>query len=125
VFAASIDPSVLQYLQDGKLRLLGYLSDVKAPGFENFPSFKELYGEVPPDLGGVWGPKGIPEDVLKKLDDAFAKAVVDPEFVKIMDSMLMPVVYMNHQEISKLAQEDFPKVGEVMTELKAQQEKEK
>jgi tripartite-type tricarboxylate transporter receptor subunit TctC len=84
-----------------------------------------LYGEVPPDLGGVWGPKGIPEDVLKKLDDAFAKAVVDPEFVKIMDSMLMPVVYMNHQEISKLAQEDFPRVGEVMTELKAQQEKEK
>jgi hypothetical protein len=42
-----------------------------------------------------------------------------------MDSMLMPVVYMNHQEISKLAQEDFPRVGEVMTELKAQQEKEK
>jgi tripartite-type tricarboxylate transporter receptor subunit TctC len=125
VFASSIDPAVLQYLQDGKLRILGYLSDVKTPGFENAPTFKELYGEVPPNLGGVWGPKGIPEDVLKKLDDAFAKAVVDPEFVKIMDSMLMPVVYMNREEINKLAQEEFPKVGEVMEELKTEQEKEK
>jgi tripartite-type tricarboxylate transporter receptor subunit TctC len=125
VFAASIDPAVLQYLQDGKLRLLGYISDVKARGYENFPSFKELYGEVTPNLGGVWGPKGIPEDVLKKLDDAFAKAVVDPEFVKVMDAMLMPMIYMNREEINKFAQEEFPKVGEVMTELKAQQEKEK
>jgi len=121
LFASSFDPAVLQLLRNGKLRLLAYLSTEKAEGFENYPTFKELYDEVPPNLGGIWGPKGMPEHVLKKLDDAFAKAAKDPDFVKVMASMSMPVVYMNHEEINNYARENLPKVGEVMRILKSQE----
>jgi len=123
VFATSIDPSVQQFLKEGKLRILGYLSEEKAPGYENFPTFKELYGEVPPNLSGAWGPKGIPEYALKKLDDAFAKAVTDPDFLKVMEGMSMPVVYMNREEINKFSREEFPKVGEIMRILRTEEEK--
>ena len=123
VFASSFDPTVLQFLKEGKLRLLGYLSEEKAPGFENYPTFKELYGEVPPNLAGIWAPKGIPEFMLKKLDDAFAKAVKDPDFLKVMAGMSMPVVYMNRQDLNRFVQDQFPKVGETMKILRAEEAK--
>jgi len=121
LFASSFDPTVYQYLRNGRLRLLAYLSTEKAEGFEDYPTFKELYDEVPPNLGGIWGPKGMPGHVLKKLDDAFARAVKDPDFIKVMKSMSMPVVYMNREEINDYARENLPKVGEVMRILKAQE----
>jgi len=125
LFAGSFDHAVLQLLKDGRLRMLGYLSEEKAPGFENYPTFKELYGEVPPNLAGVWGPSGMPEHVLKRLDDAFAKAVKDVDFIKTMDSMAMPVVYMHRNELDGFVRQQYPKVGEVMRALSAEEVKAK
>jgi len=125
LFAGSFDHAVLQSLKDGRLRILGYLSEERAPGFESYPTFKELYGEVPPNLAGVWGPSGMPEHVLKRLDDAFARAVKDPDFIKVMDSMSMPVVYMHRNELGRFVRQQYPKVGEVMRTLSAEEAKAK
>ena len=72
---------------------------------------------------GVWGPKGIPEYVLEKLDDAFAKAVKEPYFINVMNRMYTPVVYMNRAEVNRYVREEFPKVGEIMKILRAEEAK--
>ena len=39
---------------------------------------------------GVWGPKGLPEDVLEKLDSAFGKGVEEPSFVAKIGLLVLP-----------------------------------
>ena len=119
-----IDPSRMPYLKEGKLRILAYLSKEKVPGYEGIANFEELYGIVFASVMGVWGPSGLPQYVLEKLDDAFAKGVRDPNFTTVMNRMGMPVVYLNRKELNKYVMEVFPRVGETVKKLK-EEEKEK
>ena len=125
MFANVVDPLTVPYINEGKFRILSYGGSEKVPGYENIPSFQELYGFSIPNLLGIFGPKGLPDYVLKKLDDAFAKAVKDPEFIKVMNQMYMPVHYMGRAQVSKHVEETFPKIGEIMKGLKAEEAKEK
>ncbi len=125
MFASVVDPSTVSYIQEGKLRILSYGGSEKVPGYENIPSFQELYGFSIPNLMGIFGPKGLPDFVLKKLDDAFAKAVKDSEFINVMNRMYTPIVYMDRMQTNKHVEETFHKVGEIMKILKAEEAKEK
>ena len=95
MYGASIDPSTSCPTSKKRARPLLYLCKEKMPGYENVPSVEELYGIRVPNFMGIFGPKGMPEYALKKLDDAFAKAVKDPNFIKVMEQMGTPVVYLN------------------------------
>jgi len=74
---------------------------------------------------GVFGPKGIPEYVLRKLDDAFAKAVKDPNFVNVMNRMYTPIVYMNRAEVTNYVETMFLRMSEIIKALKTEEMKEK
>lgn len=127
MYGSTIDPSTVPYLKEGRLRILAYSGSKKVHGYEDIPSFLELYGSsiIVPNLFGVFGPKGLPEYVLKKLDDAFANAVKDPDFVNVMNQMYTPIVYMDRIQMSKYAEETLPRVGEIMKALKTEEAKEK
>ena len=125
MYGSTVDPSTVPYLQEGKLRILSYLGKDKVPGYENVPSIFEMYGFSIPNLLGVFGPKGLPDYVLKKLDDAFAKAVKDSDFISVMGRMYTPIVYMDRTQINKYVEETLPKAGEIMKILKAEEAKEK
>jgi len=73
----------------------------------------------------VFGPKGIPEYVLRKLDDAFAKAVKDPNFVNVMNRMYTPIVYMNRAEVTNYVETMFLRMSEIIKALKTEEMKEK
>ena len=101
MYTSAADAATMDYIKEGKLRILSYLSTEKVPGYENIPSTQELYGFSIPNIIGIFGPKGLPDYVLKKLDDAFAKAVKDPDFVNFMNRAVTPVVYMNRAQMNK------------------------
>jgi tripartite-type tricarboxylate transporter receptor subunit TctC len=121
----SFAPVSAEYLKEGKLRVLTYLGTQKVPDFENVPTTQELYGISIPNLVGIVGPKGLPDYVMNKLNDAFAKAVKDPSFIKFMHQTSTPIVYMDRNEMSKYVQETFSKTGSVIKMLKAEEAKEK
>jgi len=123
--ASALDPSAMSYVKEGKLRILAYMSKEKIPGYENIPSFYDLYGFIPPNLMAVWGPKGLPDYVLKRLDEAFAHAVKDPDFIKTANRALYPVFYMGRAELNREVREEFPKVGRIIKMLRAEEGKEK
>jgi tripartite-type tricarboxylate transporter receptor subunit TctC len=123
--ASALDPSAMAYIKEGKLRILAFMSKEKATGFESIPSFQDLYGFAPPNLMGVWGPKGLPEHVLKKLDEAFANAVKDTDFIKVANRTLYPVVYLDRAEINREVRDMFPKVGKIIESLRVEEMKEK
>ncbi len=62
---------------------------------------------------------------MKKLDDAFAKAVKEPDFINVMSRMYTPIIYMDRKLTNKHVEETFHKVGEIMKILKAEEAKEK
>ncbi len=123
IYASTVDASTIPYLKEGKLRVIAYLGKDKVKGYENVPSTYELYGFSIPNLMGVWGPKSIPNYVLKKLDEGFAKAVKEPDFIHVMNRMYTPVVYMNRDQMNKYVEETRPKVAEIIKALKAEEAK--
>ena len=125
MYTSAADAATMDYIREGKLRILSYLSTEKVPGYENIPSTQDLYGFSIPNMIGIFGPKGLPDYVLKKLDDAFAKAVKDPEFINFMNRAFTPIVYMNRAQMNKYVEETFPKAGEIIRILKAEEAREK
>jgi tripartite-type tricarboxylate transporter receptor subunit TctC len=123
--AGGISPMAISNIKEGKFRLLAYLGKEKMPGYEDIPSFYEMYGIVVYSIMGVWGPKGLPDYVLEKLDDAFAKGVKDPAFLNLMNKMNMPVVYMDRRELEKEVREMYPKAGRTLEMLRKEESQEK
>jgi tripartite-type tricarboxylate transporter receptor subunit TctC len=125
MYGSTVDPSTVPYVKEGKLRILSYMGKGKIPGYENIPSFQDLYGFSILTLFGVFGPKGIPEYILKKLDDTFANTVKDPNFIKVMNQMYTPIIHMDRVQMKEYINETIPKVGEIVKILKAEEAKEK
>lgn len=124
VYNSTMDSTVMSYIKEGKLRVLAF-TDVKVPGFENYPALRDVYGISTPNLKGVWGPKALPDLVVKKLEVAFAQAVKDPDFINVMNRFYMPVVYMNRLEINEYCEKMLKETGEIAKKLQAEEAKEK
>ena len=122
-YCGSMDMTSATYLKEGKIRLIAYWGSEKLSGFENIPTTQELYGVSSPNIIGVFGPKGLPDYVLKKLDGVFAKAVKDPNFIDVMNRMYSPVVYMNRDQMSKYVEKTLPEVCRVFEMLRAEEAK--
>lgn len=125
VYGSTVDPSTVPYLKENRLRVLTYLGRDKIPGYATVPSLHEIYGFSIPNLMGVYGPKGLPDYVLRKLDVAFSKTVRDPDFINVMNRMYTPVVYMDRIQMNRYVEETFLKAGEIMKMLKEEEGKQK
>jgi tripartite-type tricarboxylate transporter receptor subunit TctC len=123
LYGSTVDPSTMEYVKQGKLRILAFMDTCKVPGYEHIPSFQELYGFSIINVMGVLGPKGLPDYILKKWDDAFAKTVKDPDFVNAANRMYTPVVYMDRVQVNKYMEEIYPKAARVIKILQAEEAK--
>jgi len=123
MYFSTIDSSTMQYIKEGKLRILLYAGGPKAPGYENVATAQEIYGFSIPNLLGVFGPKGLPDFVLKKLDDSLEKAAKDADFINAMNRMNMPVVYQDRAQMNKYVEKTFKEMDEIFKNLKAEEVK--
>jgi tripartite-type tricarboxylate transporter receptor subunit TctC len=121
-YGSTIDASTMDYIKEGKLRILAFMDQNKVRGYENIPSFQELYGISMTNVMGTLGPKALPDYVLKKWDDAFAKVVNDPDFVNVLNKLYMPLKYMHRVQITKHIEEMYLKEAEILRMLKAEEE---
>jgi len=76
-----------KYVRAKKMRLLLVFEEEGMDEFPEAPTFKKIgYDIESPTAAIVFGPKGIPEEVVKKLGDMFAKAVQSKQFKPIAES---------------------------------------
>jgi len=116
-WAQSIDVSTYSLLDAGKIRVLLYMTADKMLGHESPPTTIELYNFRTPNMLGFFGPKGIPEDALNKLEDAFTKGTRDPDFINVMKQLRMPSMYMNRDDTTKFVEKMFRENGELLKKL--------
>lgn len=76
-----------QHVKTGKLKALGITSKERMPQMPEIPTVAEQgYPEYETNFWmAILAPKGTPADVVKKLEDAFIKAVKNPEVSKALE----------------------------------------
>ncbi|OGP62441.1 MAG: hypothetical protein A2169_07555 [Deltaproteobacteria bacterium RBG_13_47_9] len=88
-------------VEAGQLRLLLILREEKAVEYPQTPVLKDLgYDFAFPTFFTVSAPKGLPEGIARKLEDAFTKAMKEPGFIKGVKELHLPIVYRNSKELT-------------------------
>jgi tripartite-type tricarboxylate transporter receptor subunit TctC len=88
-----------EYVRAGQVKFIGVAHDSRLPGFEDVPTLQDLGIDVlEASNRGLFAPKGTPEPILAALEDAFEKAVNDPEIVERLNGMGTLVNFKNREE---------------------------
>lgn len=105
-------------VRDGTLRLVNVFTGERMKGFEDAPTLvEEGYDLIAPSILGVVGPKGIPEDKVKTLADAFEKAMSSQDFHDCTDQFGLKADYKNAEEFREYIQNTVDEWGELTTEI--------
>jgi len=80
-------PPVLPHVRDGKLRALAISTPKRLPQLADVPTFEEkgIRGFDVTNWCSVMGPKGLPAELVSRIDDAVRKAMADPEVRSKLD----------------------------------------
>jgi len=105
-------------LKDGKVKIIAAATEERMKELPNVPTFKEAGIDlVISSNRGFAAPKGTPKAIIDKLADAFKKASADPEYIKQMEKMGLPMKYEGPEEFGKLIKREYEVYTEVVKEL--------
>jgi len=112
-----------RYIDQGKFKLLVVYSEKRMPAFPNVPTLKELgYDFAVESLYYISAPAGTPISIVKKLDEAFKKAMDDPEFIAYMNKAELPMVYKNSADTKKALEQANKRFEKMVVDLKIPRE---
>jgi tripartite-type tricarboxylate transporter receptor subunit TctC len=118
VTAISVDTSWAPYVREGTFRLLGTHGEKRMKSFPDVPTFRELgYDYVNPTVFMYAAPKGTPQPIVNKLDETFHKAMDDPDFIKVVGQMELPIHYRNSEQTKKFLQEQYVLLGKMIRDF--------
>ena len=110
--------TVLPYMNSGKLRALAIASETRPPAFANVPTFREQgYDVVTPSPLGIAGPKGLPADIVRKLEGAVKVTMDDPAFQQAAANYGVRLEYRNAQDYSAFAKKAFADEGAIVQSI--------
>ena len=120
ITAAASASFYAQHVRSGKLRILVFLGDGKAPDYSAVPTLKELgYPLVAEGFVGIGGPKGLPEPIVARLEEAFVQATRDEEYQALMTKLALANQVMRAREFAVFLRETFAFHGEMIRKVGA------
>ncbi|MCF6411594.1 Bug family tripartite tricarboxylate transporter substrate binding protein [Pseudalkalibacillus salsuginis] len=119
---ANSNPEIVkQYVDSGKLRVLGVLSDKRLESMPDVPTYEEGGVDVSTkdwaQFRGIYTNADVPEDVLDKLSSAFSKAMETQEFKQYMQDAMMEPGDMDHDEFTEFINQQMKVNDEWLTKL--------
>lgn len=110
--------SWIPHVNAGSIRILATYGKTRMKTFTDVPTLSELgYNFVYDDTFLIAGPKGIPASIVGKLDDAFRKAMEDPEFIQAMTKIDIEASYRNSEDTRKYIEDSYLRFGKVLQEV--------
>lgn len=107
----------LPQVRSGEFKLIAMLTGEPMEEFPDVPTLKDLgYDMEAPSILGIAGPKGIPDDVRDRLDDAIAKAAESEELKAIFDKIAMKLTYRDSEAFEQNVRENYEVQGEIIRE---------
>jgi tripartite-type tricarboxylate transporter receptor subunit TctC len=105
-------------LVEAKLsRLVLILRQEISAEYPDVPSMKDLgYEFWEPAVLNVSAPKGLPEAMVRRLEDAFMKAMKEPGFIEGMKNIHMPVYFRNGKDLTSYVAYNYELWGRFLKE---------
>ena len=105
-------------VESGELRILAVLSDERSQYNPDVPTLKELgYDITVAAWGGFAAPKGLPEEVLAVLVDAFGQGVQSERFAEVTQANGYSAFYLNSEDFTNFATQQYEFYTELFKEL--------
>jgi tripartite-type tricarboxylate transporter receptor subunit TctC len=106
------------HVEAGTCRLLATYGSKRTKRWPNIPTLNELgYDTVSDSPFGIGAPKGMDPAVTRKLHDAFKATLEDPKVLASFEKYDQSVIYMNTEEYTKFARENFLKEKKLIEQL--------
>jgi tripartite-type tricarboxylate transporter receptor subunit TctC len=115
--------TLLQFVQEGKLKPLGVAEPKRIPQFPNYPAVAETVPgfEMAPWVGIV-APAGVPQTVIDKLNDTMLVVMNDPAIIKQFADQQLTVMALPKEKFGDLIKADTEKWHKVVTEANIKME---
>ena len=112
-------PTGLPHVRDGRLRALAVTTAKRTPLAPDLPAVAEvLPGYDSNTWFGLFGPKGLPAEVLTKVNAAANQALVDPEVKDKLARLGIETVGSTPQQFADMVAADTAKWKKIITERK-------
>ena len=123
---ANVSSSWIIYSKEGSVRALATHGEKRSKAFPNVPTFREAgYDFINETVFLFAAPRGTPPSIIKKLDDAFRKAMDEIEFIQGMERLEIDVDYRNSADTGRYLEEAYVRLGKMIADLKIPREVEK
>ena len=105
-------------VESGNARLLLLFREERAAEYPQTPILRDVGYDFPvPTFICVAGPKGLPDGIVKKLEDAFTKAMKEPAFVKGMQDLRLPIVYRGSRDLNAYVAHNHETYGRMLKDM--------
>jgi tripartite-type tricarboxylate transporter receptor subunit TctC len=110
--------SHLPFVESGKFKLLAVNSSGRSPNFPDVPTLKELGYDLPISNSNlIAAPKGVPEPILKTLEDAFGKAAKSEAFKEFLKKLMHEADFRDREQMKRLIETEYRGWNEVLDKL--------
>ncbi len=104
-------------IEDGQIKLVFLTLDKRSTAYPQTPLVKDLGYDIPSSLLFIVGPKGLPKEIAEKLEDAFAKAMNYPLFIKGMKDLRITTFYRNSEELENYIVRTYGVYAKIIKEM--------
>ena len=112
-------PTGLPHVKEGRLRALGVTTAKRSSLVPDLPAIAEtLPGFESNTWFGLYGPKGLPQDVLEKINKAVNLALADGDVKEKLSRLGIEPVGGTSQQFAAMAKQDKEKWHRIITERK-------
>jgi tripartite-type tricarboxylate transporter receptor subunit TctC len=109
--------TALPHIKAGKIRAIGFVEAKRQPSVPEIPTIGEsVTGYVmPASWLGFFGPAGLPDAVVRRLNAEIVKAVQSPDVRARLEAAGMPVVGTGAEEFAKMVKDDIDTFRRIVT----------
>ena len=117
-------PSSLPHIQQGRLVPIVVASSERVPGLPNVPTFKEMGLEPVNRMAfyGIYGPKGLPKEVVSKVHDAVKKTLDDPQVKQRIEATGSVIIGNTPEQFAQQIKAEYDTYKRVVEQQKLQPE---